>query len=110
MSKNEQLRNEAIGLSEDLRTAKYKPVIIVGPSGVGKGTLIDHLFSLYPHSFKFSVSFTTRKAREGEVNGVHYNFVTKEQFQEMIDKDDFIEWCWVHENMYGTAKSQIRSI
>ena len=78
MAKNEQLRNEAIGLPENLRSAQYKPVIIVGPSGVGKGTLIDHLFGLYPDMFKFSVSFTTRKAREGEVNGKHYNFVTKE--------------------------------
>ena len=48
--------------------------------------------------------------REGEVHGKNYFYVSKEEFQKMIDADDFIEWCQVHSNMYGTAKSQIRSI
>ena len=48
--------------------------------------------------------------RDGEVHGKNYFYVSKEEFQKMIDADDFIEWCQVHSNMYGTAKSQIRSI
>ena len=48
--------------------------------------------------------------REGEAHGVNYNYVSKEEFQKMIDADDFIEWCLVHNNMYGTTKSQINQI
>ena len=59
----------------------------------------------YPDSFGFSVSFTTRNMREGEAHGKSYFYVKKEEFQKMIDQDDFIEWCNVHGNMYGTAKS-----
>ncbi len=54
---------------------EYKPLVIVGPSGAGKGTLIAKLTQKYPERFGFSVSFTTRAARPGEVNGVHYFFV-----------------------------------
>ena len=84
--------------------------MLVGPSGAGKGTLIDFLTSKFPDKFGFSVSYTTRPIREGEVDGVHYNFVTIEKFREMIANDDFIEHCQVHEKMYGTARSQISKI
>ena len=77
---------------------------------MGKSTLIKVLTDKYPNSFGFSVSFTTRAPREGEEHGKNYFFVKKEEFQDMITADDFIEWCQVHSNMYGTAKSQIRSI
>lgn len=82
----------------------------MGPSGTGKGTLINHLTAKFPEKFGFSVSFTTRPPREGEKDGVHYNFVTMEKFKEMIAKDEFIEHCQVHDKMYGTAKSQINNI
>lgn len=62
-------------MTEDLITSQYKPIIIVGPSGVGKSMLIKALTSKYPDSFGFSVSYTTRNPRDGEVNGEHYNFV-----------------------------------
>ena len=88
----------------------YKPIIIVGPSGVGKSTLIKVLTDKYPTSFGFSVSFTTRAPRAGEEHGKNYFFVDHSEFEGMIEKNDFIEWCKVHSNMYGTAKSQIRSI
>jgi guanylate kinase len=84
---------------------RYKPIIIVGPSGVGKSTLISHLTQKHPNKFGFSVSYTTRAPREGEVHGKNYFFIDKSQFQEMIEKDDFIEWCQVHTNMYGTSKN-----
>lgn len=57
-----------------------KPLIITGPSGVGKGTLIKLIFKEFNEYFKFSVSTTTRNPREGEINGVHYNFETIEAF------------------------------
>lgn len=88
----------------------YKPLVMVGPSGAGKGTLIDDLKKQYEKKFGFSVSYTTRAPRQGEVNGVHYYFVTREVFQQMIDRNEFIEYCEVHTNMYGTAKSQITGI
>ena len=61
------------------RTA-YKPLVMVGPSGAGKGTLIEFMTSKFPEKFGFSVSYTTRPIRNGEVDGKHYNFVTKEKF------------------------------
>ena len=85
-------------------------MIIVGPSGVGKSTLINQLTEKYPGKFGFSVSYTTRAMREGEKHGVNYFYVSQDEFRKMIDKDDFIEYKQVHKNMYGTAKSQIRSI
>ena len=56
----------------------YKPVVVVGPSGAGKGTLINDLMKKFPDKFAFSVSATTRQPREGEIDRVHYNFVTVE--------------------------------
>ena len=58
----------------------YKPLVVVGPSGAGKGTLIPRLLEKYRDNFKFSVSYTTRKPRPGEVDGVHYFFVDVESF------------------------------
>jgi len=85
-------------------------MIVVGPSGVGKSTMIKFLTTKYPNSFGFSSSFTTRDMRPGEIDGVHYNFISREQFLHMIEEDDFIEWANVHKNMYGTAKSEIKRI
>lgn len=59
--------------------------MIVGPSGVGKGTLIAELTKKYEAKFGFSVSYTTRGPRPGEENGIHYNFVKREDFIAMID-------------------------
>jgi|LauGreDrversion4_2_1035121.scaffolds.fasta_scaffold434398_1 hypothetical protein len=72
---------------------EYKPLVIVGPSGAGKGTLIGKLTQKYPDRFGFSVSFTTRAPRAGEVNGVHYFFVDHDQFKAKIEGDEFIEYC-----------------
>lgn len=79
------------------------PIVIAGPSGVGKGTLINQLLTKFPETFGFSVSHTTRAPREGERNGVHYNFVTKGEFEEAAEKGDFIEYAKVHLNYYGTS-------
>lgn len=89
----------------------FRPLIVSGPSGVGKGTIIKQLTDvLYPGKFGFSVSYTTRAPRVGEIDGTHYNFVTREIFEQMIAESKFIEHCQVHSNMYGTAKSQIVKI
>lgn len=106
-------QNRVLALKEvnqDFRSVKlpdpllYKPLVVSGPSGVGKGTLLDKLTEKYNNKFGFSVSYCTRAARPGEEHGVHYFFITKEAFKAMIDQDAFIEHCEVHGNFYGTSK------
>lgn len=86
------------------------PVVIAGPSGVGKGTIINMLLDKFPHIFGFSVSHTTRAPREGEVDGTHYNFVSKEEFEDAIERNDFVEHAKVHTNYYGTSYQAIDKI
>lgn len=81
----------------------YKPVVFCGPSGVGKGTLIEKLMKHFSNDqFGFSVSHTTRQPREGEVHGIHYNFTTVEQMKREIEEGKFIEYAEVHGRYYGT--------
>ena len=89
---------------------KYKPTVIVGPSGVGKGTLLNALREQYPGSFSVAVSHTTRGPREGEENGVHYHFVSKEQFESDIADDKFIEHAGNYGNLYGTSKQAVADV
>lgn len=78
-------------------------IVICGPSGVGKGTIIKQLFKELPSCLGFSVSHTTRSPRPGEVNGKDYNFVSREEFQKLIDEDKFIEHAEYNGNCYGTS-------
>jgi len=89
---------------------KYSPLVIVGPSGAGKGTLIEKLVTKYPDSFGFSISCTTRPIRKSETEGVNYFFLTKEEFEAKIANNEFIEYCTVHGNYYGTLKSYIQAL
>ena len=82
---------------------RVKPLVIVGPSGVGKGTLIEKLNKNHPNSFGFSVSHTTRDPRPGEENGVHYHFVEKSLMEQEIADGKFLEHANVHLNIYGTS-------
>jgi guanylate kinase len=79
-----------------------RPVVFCGPSGVGKGTLIDMLFKKYPNSFGFSVSHTTRPPRPAEVDGTHYHFTSVDQIKKEIADGKFIEYAEVHGKYYGT--------
>lgn len=81
-------------------------IVLSGPSGVGKSTVIAELFSRRDNIF-FSVSYTTRSPRVGEENGVNYNFVTKEEFEEMIARDELLEHAQYVENYYGTSQKVI---
>lgn len=83
-------------------------IIISSPSGGGKGTLIKEILQIVPE-IGYSVSFTTREMREGEVNGKDYFFVSKKKFQELIESGEFLEYAEVHGNFYGTSINQVKS-
>ena len=80
--------------------------VVSSPSGGGKGTLIRHVLDEVPN-LSYSVSFTTRVPRPGEVNGREYFFISREVFDEMVAAGEFLEWACVHGNYYGTAKQQV---
>lgn len=82
--------------------------IISSPSGGGKGTLIGEVLKTVPN-VNYSVSFTTRAPRAGEVNGREYFFVTPGEFEHMREAGAFLEWAQVHRNFYGTARAQVES-
>ncbi len=79
-------------------------VVISGPAGTGKGTVVREL--LKNNGAKLSVSATTRQPRTGEENGVHYHFLTREQFEKMIAEDGFLEYAEYCGNYYGSPKKQ----
>jgi guanylate kinase len=76
--------------------------IVSAPSGAGKTTLVERLVEITP-GLKMSRSYTSRRAREGEQDGVDYNFITRERFEAMVAGDEFLEWADVFGNLYGTA-------
>mgnify|MGYP002631477305 CR=1 FL=1 len=84
-------------------------VVLVGPAGAGKTTLAHRLIDAAVGLRVFSVSHTTRQKREAEVDGVDYNFVSRVEFEHMIDAAAFVEWAEVHGNLYGTSHVAIAS-
>ena len=80
--------------------------IISSPSGGGKGTLIREVLRTVPN-IGYSVSFTTRAIRDGEVQGKDYFFVSPEEFEKLIEAGEFLEYANVHGNFYGTSRTQV---
>lgn len=87
-------------------SCKKKLFVISGSSGVGKGTVLKGFLTKNPN-FMLSISCTTRAPRRGEVDGVNYFFLTKEEFQNCIDNNKFLEWAEFAGNRYGTKKKYI---
>ena len=100
-----------------------KSLILCGPSGAGKGSIIDELMKREPDHYELCVSHTSRRPRSGEVNGTHYYFVSKESMTEEIKMDEeystgessalkykFLEYAEVHGNLYGTSVESVRNI
>lgn len=82
---------------------KGKLIVLTGPSGVGKGTLLKALMRRHPEFF-LSTSVTTRSPRLGEVDGEHYSFVSRPQFQHLIEQQALLEWAEFAGNLYGTPR------
>ena len=87
-------------------TRKGMLLVVSGASGTGKGTLVKRLLEDDP-SFAFSVSVTTLAPREGEIDGVHYHFLTEEQYDELLAQDAFLEHAGFCGHRYGTLKKEV---
>lgn len=83
-------------------------LVVSGPSGAGKGTLINRLLE-EDSSFVFSVSVTTRAKRENEIEDIHYHFISEQEYDKLLEDDAFLEHANVHGHRYGTLKSEVFS-
>ncbi|KAG5641978.1 hypothetical protein DXG03_003831 [Asterophora parasitica] len=92
------------------RTDFLRPLILSGPSGVGKSTLLQRLFAEFPENFGFSVSHTTRAPRPGEEEGKQYHFVNTQQFKDLLGEGAFIEHAEFSGNYYGTSFATVRQV
>jgi guanylate kinase len=81
-------------------------LVVSAPSGTGKTTIVERLVQIVP-DLAMSRSYTSRRARAGESDGVDYNFVSRERFREMADRDEFLEWANVFGNLYGTCAEDV---
>lgn len=84
-------------------------IVISGPSGAGKGTICKALLEKHKE-ISLSVSATTRNPRDGEVDGINYHFLQKDDFVKRVEEDDFLEYAEVYGNYYGTPKSNVEKI
>ena len=94
-----------------MSSSKNKVIIITAPSGSGKTSITRHLLKIFPDKLAFSVSAATREKRDYETDGVHYLFMSVDDFNKKIQEDAFVEWEMVYEGKYyGTLKSEIGRI
>ena len=84
-------------------------IILSGPSGTGKGTICRELLHRHP-KLHYSISATTRAPRAGEENGVNYFFLSREEFTDLIDSDNLLEYAEVYGNYYGTPRQQVMKL
>lgn len=85
-------------------------LILSSPSGAGKTTLTRDLLSDRALDLTLSISVTTRTRRSSEVHGIHYSFVSKDEFIKLRDRDDLLEWAEVHGNFYGTPREPVEKV
>jgi guanylate kinase len=106
---DDRLGEGADDLIRDLRALRRPRVFIIsGPSGVGKDTAIEQLRERFPDAF-FAVTATTRNRRPGEIDGVHYYFLTEQDFRERLAEGEFLESATVYGNLYGVLKGPVRA-
>jgi len=97
-------------INQNMSDKRFQPIVVSGPSGGGKSTLLNRLFKEYPDCFAFSISHTTRHPRSGEQNGREYYFVTKEEMQKEISAGKFLEHAQFGGNYYGTSKQAVKDV
>ena len=85
-------------------------LVLSSPSGAGKTTLTRMLLQARDIDLTLSISVTTRARRSSEVDGIHYNFIQRQQFERMRDAGDLLEWAEVHGNFYGTPRSPVEAV
>ena len=95
-------------MNSDARPGTARLTVFSGPSGVGKDSVIELVRARAPWVW-FSVSVTTRRMRDYEVDGVHYHFVTRREFERMVAADDLLEWADFAGNLYGTPRGPVRA-
>ncbi|GFY49856.1 guanylate kinase [Trichonephila inaurata madagascariensis] len=96
--------------SEKKSESLPRPIAVCGPSGSGKSTLLKRLLEEYRDYIEFSISHTTRKPRPNEVDGKDYHFVSREEMEEAIANDEFLEHAEFSGNIYGTSKNAVKQI
>ncbi|XP_022151654.1 guanylate kinase 2-like [Momordica charantia] len=104
------LGSEVVAWSKGVRGMVEKPIVVSGPSGVGKGTLISMLMKEFPSLFGFSVSHTTRAPRKMEKDGLHYHFTERSVMEKDIKEGKFLEFASVHGNLYGTSVEAVEVV
>ena len=105
------LQRERVRAWLDLVDPSRRPrlIVLAGPTAVGKGTVAQYVREHFPQ-IRQSVSATTRAPRPGEIDGVHYAFVSDAEFDRMVEEDEFLEWATVHnQSRYGTPRSSVQS-
>ncbi|KAJ1018216.1 hypothetical protein NDA18_006375 [Ustilago nuda] len=87
-----------------------RPIVLSGPSGVGKSTLLNRLFEEFPDDFGFSVSHTTRDPRPGEIHGQSYHYVSQSEFESLVQQGAFLEHAQFGGNRYGTTAKAVADV
>src|SRR5699024_12106008 len=100
------LMSSQYGASSGL--AEKRLIVLSGPSGVGKSTVVANLRREHPEVW-LSVSVTTRKPRPGEEDGLQYHFVTEEEFDRLVEQDELLEWARFAGNRYGTPRAPVQA-
>ena len=101
--------NSAQTESNSQRPETNKVLVVVGPSGVGKDTLMQKVFDKHPNVFRKGVTHTSRKMREGEQEGYNYHYVTEEEFLKLKDEGKFVEFNYYNKNYYGLSKMELEN-
>ena len=98
-------------MKKDTENKEGRMIIFTAPSGAGKSTIVRHLLKKYQDELAFSVSATTRKKRDHEIDGKDYYFISPEEFKDKINKNEFVEWEEVYDDQfYGTLKSEVERV